>query len=62
VLVEIRQRLGDDAKLWFNMVKVKIDIPGVIRERARKLVLRQIDRDPSLETLRELYDQDLAEP
>jgi hypothetical protein len=44
------------------MVKVKIDIPGVIRERARKLVLRQIDQDPSLESLRELYDQDLAEP
>jgi len=62
VLVEIRQRLGDDAKLRFNMVKVKIDIPGVIRERARKLVLRQIDQDPSLESLRELYDQDLAEP
>ena len=62
MLVEIRQRLGDDAKLRFNMVKVKIDIPGVIRERARKLVLRQIDQDPSLESLRELYDQDLAEP
>ena len=37
VLVEMRQRLGEDAKLSFNMTKVKIYIPGVTRERARQL-------------------------
>jgi len=56
---EIRQRVGEDAKLVFNMTKVKIYIPGVSRERARELVLRHIDQDPSLESFRELYDQDL---
>jgi regulator of replication initiation timing len=59
VLVEIRQRLREDAKLRFNMSDVKIYIPGVSRERSRELVLRNIDQDPSLESLRELYDQDL---
>ena len=39
VLVEMRQRLGEDAKLSFNMTKFKIYIPGVTRERARELVL-----------------------
>jgi hypothetical protein len=37
-------------------------IPGVSRERARELVLRNIEQDPSLASLREFYDQDLAEP
>jgi hypothetical protein len=32
VLVEIRQRLGQDAKLRFNMTKVKFYIPGVSRK------------------------------
>jgi hypothetical protein len=62
VLVEMRQRLGEDAKLSFNMTKVKIYIPGVTRERARELVLQHIEQDPSLESLRELYEQDLAKP
>jgi hypothetical protein len=65
VLVEMRQRLGEDAKLRFNMTcmtKVKIYIPSVTRERARELVLQHIDQDPSLESLRELYEQDLAKP
>jgi len=62
VLVELRQRLGEDAKLSFNMTQVKIYIPGVSRERARELVLRHINQDPSLGSLRELYEQDLAEP
>ena len=62
VLVEMRQRLGEDAKQSFNMTKVKIYIPGVTRERARELVLQHIDHDPSLESLRELYEQDLAKP
>jgi hypothetical protein len=39
VLVEMRQRLGEDVKLSFNMTKVKIYIPGVTRERARELVM-----------------------
>ena len=43
VLVEMRQRLGEDAKLSFNMTKVKIYIPGVTRERARELVLQHIE-------------------
>ena len=62
VLVEMRQRLGEDAKLSFNMTKVKICIPGVTRERTRELVLQHIEQDPSLESLRELYEQDLAKP
>jgi hypothetical protein len=62
VLVEMRQRLGEDAKLSFNMTKVKIYIPGVTRERSRELVLQHIEQDPSLESLRELYEQYLAEP
>ena len=62
VLVEMRQRLGEDKKLSFNMTKVKIYIPGVTRERARELVLQHIDHDNSLESLRELYEQDLAKP
>jgi hypothetical protein len=37
VLVEMRQRLGEDAKLSFNMTKVKTYIAGVTRERARDL-------------------------
>jgi hypothetical protein len=61
VLVEMRQRLGEDAKS-FNMTKVKIYILGVTRERARELVLQHIDQDPSLESLHELYEQDLAKP
>ncbi len=61
VLVEIRQRLREDAKLSFNMTDVKIYIPGVSRERARALVLRNIDQDPSLESLRELNDQEEPE-
>ena len=47
VLVEMRQRLGEDAKLSFNMTKVKIYIPGVTRERARERVLQHIEHDPS---------------
>ena len=62
VLVEMRQRFGEDAKLSFNMTKVKIYIPCVTRERARELVLQHIEQDPSLEILRELYEQDLAKP
>jgi hypothetical protein len=62
VLVEMRQLLGEDAKLSFNMTKVKLYIPGVTRERARELVLQHIDQEPSLESLRELHDQDLAKP
>ena len=62
MLAEIRQRLGEDAKLRFNLDKVKIYIPGVTRERARELVLRNINNDPSLASLRELYDLDLAKP
>ena len=38
------------------MTKVKIYIPGVTRERAREL------RTRPLESLRELYEQDLAKP
>jgi hypothetical protein len=45
VMVEIRRRLGEDAKLHFNMTKVEIYIPGVSRERARELVLPHIDPD-----------------
>jgi len=63
VLVEMRQRLGEEEKKSFNMTKVKIYIPGVTRERARELVLQHIEHDPSLESLRELYEQDdLAKP
>jgi hypothetical protein len=62
VLVEMRKRLGEDAKLSFNMTEVQIFIPGVTRERARELVLQHIEQDPSLESLRELYEQDLAKP
>ncbi len=62
MLAEIRQRLWEDAKLRFNMSKVKIYMPGVSRERARELILQHIDRDPSLESLRELYDLDTADP
>ncbi len=62
VLVELRHRLGEDAKLRYNMGKVKFYIPGVSRDRARELVLRHINQDPSLESLRELYEKDLAEP
>ena len=58
----MRQRLGEDAKQSFNMTKVKIYIPGVTSERARDLVLQHIDHDNSLESLRELYEQDLAKP
>jgi hypothetical protein len=43
------------------MTDVKIYIPGVSRERARALVLRNIDQDPSLESLRELNDQEEPE-
>jgi len=32
VLVEMRQRLGEDAKLRYNMGKLKIYIPGISRE------------------------------
>jgi hypothetical protein len=56
-----RQRLWEDAKLSFNMSKVKIYIPGVRRERPRELILQHIDSDPSLESLRELYDLDTAD-
>jgi len=62
VLVDIRQRLWEDAKLRFNMPKVKIYIPGVSRERAREPFLQHVDRDPSLSSLRELYDLDTADP
>jgi hypothetical protein len=58
----IIHRLGEDAKLSLNMTKVKIYIPCVTRERARELVLQHIEHDPSLETLRELNEQDLAKP
>jgi hypothetical protein len=60
VLVEMRQLLGEDAKLSFNMTTVEIYIPGVTRERARELVLQHIEQDPSLESLREIYELDLA--
>ena len=50
VLVEMRQRLGEDAKLSFSMTKVKIYIPGVTRELARELVLQHIEHDPNLST------------
>ena len=53
---------GEDAKLRFNLGKVKIYIPGVTRERARELVLRNNNNDPSRASLRELYDLDLAKP
>jgi hypothetical protein len=56
VLVEIRHRLWEDAKMRFNMSKVKIYIPGVSREHARELILQHIDSDPPLASLRELYD------
>jgi hypothetical protein len=62
VLVELRQRLGENAKLRYNSDKMKIYIPGVSRERARELVLQHINQDPSLVSLRELYDMDLAKP
>jgi hypothetical protein len=62
VLVNIRQRIWEDAKLRFNMSKVKIYIPGVSRERARELILQHIASDPSFESLRELYDLDTADP
>jgi hypothetical protein len=62
VLAEIRQRLWEDSKLCFNMSKVKIYIPGVRRERAPELILQHIDSDPSLESLRELYDLDTTDP
>jgi hypothetical protein len=55
VLVEIRQRLWEDAKLRSNMSKVKIYIPGVSREHARELILQHIDSDPSLASLGEHY-------
>ena len=38
------------------MSKLKIYIPGVSLDRARELFLQHIDSDPSLESLRELYD------
>ena len=41
------------------MTKAKIYIPCVTRERARELVLQHIEHDPSLESLREVYEQDL---
>jgi hypothetical protein len=69
VLVEMRQQLGEDAKLSFNMTKVKNYIPGVTRERVRELVLQHIEQEikdhhhhPSLESLREIYELDLAKP
>ena len=62
VLVDIRQRLWEDAKLRFNMSTVKIYIPGVSRERARELILQHIDSDPSLASLRKLYDLDTTDP
>ena len=55
-------KAGEDAKLRFNLGKVKIYIPGVTRERARELVLRNNNNDPSRASLRELYDLDLAKP
>jgi hypothetical protein len=51
MLVEMHQLLGEDAKLSFNMTKVKIYIPGVIRERARELVLQHVNHDNSRESL-----------
>ena len=51
VLVEMRRRLGEDAKLSFNMTKVKIYIPCVIRERARELVLQHVNHDNSRESV-----------
>ena len=53
VLVEMRQRLGEDATLSFNMTKVKIYIPGVTRERARELVLQHIEHAYEVKSLRE---------
>ena len=52
MLIELRQRLGEDAKLRYNTDKMKIYIPGVSRDRARELVLHHINQDPSLESLR----------
>jgi hypothetical protein len=37
-------------------------VGNVSRERARELVIRHIDQDPSLESLSELYEMDLAKP
>ncbi len=62
MLAELRLRLGEDTNLRYNMGKLKIYIPGVTRDRARELVLKFINQDPSLESLRELYDKDIAEP
>ena len=61
-LSELRQRLGEDTNLRYNMGKLKIYIPGITRDRARELVLKFINQDPLLESLRELYDKDIAEP
>jgi hypothetical protein len=58
----MRQRLGEEAKQNLNMTKVKIYIPCVTRDRVRELVLQYINHDNSLESLRELYEQDLAKP
>jgi hypothetical protein len=62
VLAELRQRLGEDTNLRYNMGKLKIYIPGITRNRARELVLKFINQDPLLESLRELYDKEIAEP
>jgi hypothetical protein len=37
-------------------------VPPVTRDQAYELVLQHIEHDPSLESLRELYEQDLAKP
>ena len=62
MLAELRLRLGEDTNLRYNMDKLKIYIPGVTRDHARELVLKFINQDPSLESLRELYNKDIAEP
>jgi hypothetical protein len=49
---EIRQRLGEDAKLGSIMTKIKFYIPGVSRAQVRELVLRDVEQDPSNKTPR----------
>ena len=61
MFVEIRQLLEEDAKLCFNLSKLEIYIPGVSRERAREFVFQHIE-SPSLASLREFYNLDIAEP
>ena len=51
VFVEIRQRLGEDAKLRLTSLSSAASEPVNL-----ELVRQHIERDPSLANLRELYD------